>query len=264
MDTRNPSSSHQINYLNATRHHGEEIPQDRITHPIFIVGCGHSGTSLLLAVLGAHSNIHPIPFESSLGFFDRPQEMLNSFAELTVHHGKQRWIEKTPKHVRCMDVLLTLCPEAQVLVIVRDGRDVACSIQDRCGNLQKGIVRWVEDNTLAKGYLGHPRIHFLKYEDLIVAFDRTMSETLEFLGESFEPEIREYHKSPRQFYSDRIEKPPSAFGANHEQYRNWQINQPLFDGRGKWKRMSKEEKDLVKKIGGKLLIEFGYVEDSSW
>ena len=36
--------------------------------PTFIVGCGHSGTWLLLAILGMHSRIQAIPFETELFF----------------------------------------------------------------------------------------------------------------------------------------------------------------------------------------------------
>ena len=35
-----------------------------IENPIFIVGCGHSGTTLLNKLLGHHSNIFSIPDES--------------------------------------------------------------------------------------------------------------------------------------------------------------------------------------------------------
>ncbi len=34
--------------------------------PIFILGCGHSGTTLLLAMLSRHSHLYGIPYESSL------------------------------------------------------------------------------------------------------------------------------------------------------------------------------------------------------
>lgn len=34
--------------------------------PTFIVGCGHSGTSVLLAILGAHPRIYPVTYESGI------------------------------------------------------------------------------------------------------------------------------------------------------------------------------------------------------
>ncbi len=76
--------------------------------------------------------------------------------------------------------------------------------------------------------------------------------------------LRNYHQSPRYFFTHRIEKPPNAFGENHEAYRNWQINQPLFDGRGKWKNLTQEEKQLIKDRVGEMLIEYGYTTDLNW
>jgi len=47
-------------------------------------------------------------------------------------------------------------------------------------------------------------------------------------------------------------------GKNHKQYRNWQINQPLFDGRGDWKDLSADELSFINSIGGSMLAEFSY------
>ena len=43
-------------------------PINTINNPIFIVGCGHSGTSLLKKLLGNHSNIYDIKEESGIFF----------------------------------------------------------------------------------------------------------------------------------------------------------------------------------------------------
>ena len=44
-----------------------------------------------------------------------------------------------------------------------------------------------------------------------------------------------------------------------KKYRNWHINQPLFDGRNKWKKkINEEEKQLLKQKAQKYMIEFGY------
>ena len=69
-----------------------------------------------------------------------------------------------------------------------------------------------------------------------------------------------FHQEKVQWYAKTDEKPHSDIGeANHNQNRNWQINQPLFDGRGKW--MSGLEPDEVKKIHAilaPLAKRFGY------
>jgi hypothetical protein len=241
--------------------------------PTFIVGCGHSGTSLLLAVLGAHSKIHAVPYESAIaydyvrnvaGLKAEAAQQLRHFDQLAIAANKMRWVEKTPAHILALDDLLKRCPNAAILLIIRDGRDVACSIQDRTGSLEIGINRWVNDNRAGQAFWSHPRVYRLHYEALIENFAATMTGVLHFLGEKFEPGLAEYNKTARRYYSEQLEKPPNAFGTNHEQYRNWQINQPLFDGRGKWKRLAEREKDLIKKLAGDMLIEYGYARDKNW
>ncbi len=233
----------------------------RITKtPIFIVGCGHSGTSLLLAILGTHSKICAIPCESNLAFSQNTEPKLKSFDRHALTYGKSRWVEKTPKHITCIGRVLEICPGAKVLLILRDGRDVAYSIRNRTGSIEEGIKRWVDDNRAGREFWGHPSVYVVKYEDLITNFEATVSRILDFLDEEYENEIKEYYKTPKYYYSNRIERPQTALGGNHGQYRNWQINQPLFDGRGRWKQMPEEEIRFVNDYAKEMLIECGYFE----
>ena len=249
------------------------LTQRRGNPPIFVVGCGHSGTSILLAVLGAHSRIYAVPTETGLAYDTtnkrpvinkRSRRLLRRFNKHAIRAGKMRWAEKTPSHIHSLPELMKLCPGCRILLIIRDGRDVACSIQDRTGNLQKGIQRWVKENRLGEQYWQHPQVHRLKYEDFIQNFDATMSGVMQFLGEDFEERMRQHHEKPKLYYATTLEKPPDAFGDNHVQYRNWQINQPIFDGRGKWQRLSPDEKSLIKNEAGSMLIEYGYAPDADW
>ena len=229
--------------------------------PIFIVGCGHSGTSLTLAILGTHSRIHAIPHESSFlieGDAGKARKQMLKFDALTIAEGKQRWVEKTPKHIHRIGTILGLRPDAKILLIIRDGRDVACSIQDRTGSLEGGIRRWLDDNEAGRTFWHHPAVHVFRYEEMIEDFERKMRAIFEFLDEEYEPAVEDFSRTERRFYSTTIEKPASAFGKDHKQYRNWQINQALFDGRGRWKRLSEEELRVVNEIGKDLLLELGY------
>jgi hypothetical protein len=231
--------------------------------PIFIAGCGHSGTSLILAILGCHSRIYAVPYESGIALRSGnrlSRWTLRKFDALTIAAEKQRWVEKTPRHIKHIGKILRSCPSAKVLVIVRDGRDVACSIQERTGSLDEGILRWREDNLFGKEFWDHPSMHVFKYEDLIEDFDSTLRGILAFLGEESEEQLKTYYATPKYYYhARRIEKPPSA-AADLGQYRNWQINQPLFDGRGKWQRLSPGELQRVHEVAGDLLAELGYVD----
>ena len=143
--------------------------------------------------------------------------------------------------------------------MVRDGRDVACSVHARTGSLEKGIRRWLEDNLAGKEYWDNPNVYIVKYENLIGDFDFTVRDILNFLNEEYEEGMKDYYKIPRKWYSKKMTKPSTFFGENHKQYRNWQINQPLFDGRGQWKKMSAEELSLVNDIAKEMLVEFDYI-----
>jgi len=188
---------------------------------------------------------------------------MRKFDRWAIAHGKHRWAEKTPRHILSIDHILKHCPEARILLIIRDGRDVAYSLKRRHGNLEKGIRRWVERNLEGKKYWSHPSVHVLRYESLITDFEKTLTKALAFLGEQYEPGLRDYHKSEKQFYSAKIERPQSETREDHNQFRNWQINQPLFDSRGKWKELSAEEQALIYEIGSDLLAELGYVESKT-
>jgi len=230
--------------------------------PAFIVGCGHSGTSVLLAILGAHPRIYPVPYESSIATQDEElkfQQAVKQFDADTITAGKRRWVEKSPVHIHYIERIFEWIPNAKIIVIVRDGRDVASSIKDRNGSLEEAVNRWIRDNLTAKQHFDNPNVHVIKYESIITHFEDSISELLKFLGEEYYVEIKDYYKTKKTWYSKDTSKPASAFGENHAQHRNWQINQPLFDGRGKWKKLSPKELDYIYSVAGPLLTEFGYI-----
>jgi hypothetical protein len=234
--------------------------------PAFIVSSPHSGSSILLTILGAHSRIYAVPRETNIAIKykkNRFLRWLKKFDRMAISEGKQRWIEKTPRHIRYIDRILEWCPDARIIIIMRDGRDVACSIQGRTGSLEEGVTEWMETNEIGKQFWNDSNVYVLKYEDMITDFEKTMTGVLRFLGEDYEEGIKNYHKEEKKWYSGIVARPSSTRGDdNHRQHRNWQINQPLFDGRGRWKKMSEQELAYVYEKAGEMLIEFGYLSES--
>lgn len=221
----------------------------------------------MLAILGNHCRIHAVPGETSAFYRSDEwrQRRFEAWNGTTRRNGKSRWAEKTPKHLRRIPAILKWFPKAQIVLMVRDGRDVACSMRARFGDVQKGIHRWVSDNRAGLPYWHDPQVHVLKYEDLVRKTELTLRALFTFLHEPYEPEVTRIERTQKQWYSQQLSKPPSAFGENHRHYRNWQINQPLFDGSGRWLReMDQAAKDSFKRIAGPMLITLGYVRDNNW
>ena len=236
--------------------------------PIFIVGCGHSGTSVLLNILDMHPHIHAVPFESRVFLKSSWKIRLAKlfWDKNTIASGKQRWAEKTPNHVHAIGRILATYPEARVLLIIRDGRDVAVSLRKRTGDFAGGVARWVDDNRAGEAFWNHPQVFRLTYEEMVSRFDDIIPRVCEFLGEPYDAAMRNFHlRRLNLFRSGQATPPPSEAGDHHNQHRNWQINQQLFNGSGRWQgEMSAEEKKLFKDKAGQMLIEYGYASDMNW
>ncbi len=128
---------------------------------IFLVGARRSGTQWLQRVLGTHPSIvtvpsethlfshglvplservqHGVPHSSRTGFvyMDRDDFLdgLRDFCDrlfggLLEHLGQpdQMLLERTPWHVYALDLIGAVYPDAHVIHIIRDGRDVARSL----------------------------------------------------------------------------------------------------------------------------------------
>jgi hypothetical protein len=244
--------------------------------PIVIAGCGHSGTTLLLSMLDAHSAIFGVPYEAKLGKSDAHEfrKKVALFDKLTIAAGKSRWVEKTPANVFYLDRLFESTPGLKVIIMVRDGRDVACSMrvrfQDTSGSREAafahGIGRWTVENTQWLKHQDHPRLLMVKYEDLVKSAEATVRTIVEFLGEECEPALLEFHRSKNNYlHHARVEAAPEPTQAHINEFRNWQVHQPLFDGSGRWRtEMSEEDKRVFKEQAGQLLIAFGYADDLEW
>lgn len=240
------------------------------SHPIFIVGCGHSGTSLMIRILDAHSKCFALSKETGILNFERNDSViLWKFYRAYVKDktaNATRFIEKTPRHIYQISTIFRLFPNAKVILMFRDGRDVACSIRNRYHNFEQGVYRWIQDNEAARQYWNHPSVLLQRLEDLQAEPKTALQQILHFLGESFEEQVLNYHVAPRSFYADKIEYTSGSQGEeDHRIRRNWQINQPLQKNTSRWKtEMSTTEKHFFKQKAQYLLEELSYTQDDNW
>jgi hypothetical protein len=170
-------------------------------------------------------------------------------------HGAVRWGDKTPIYTSYLQLIDRLFPDAQVLHVLRDGRDVALSTLDKWGGKEPHVdiyyaariwVRRIRQARWASGKLGPRRYRELRYEDLVSDPESELRAICKFLSEPYLPEMAQQHRYAREHVS------PGAFHAP--------VREPPDPGRvGRWRReMSAEDQRLYHHVAGALLEELGY------
>ena len=274
--------------------------------PIFVVGVARSGTTLLSAMLSAHSRLDCGPesrffaryrhlgprererllepatwpgpaldFIASLrnqghpvvGLFGLELEDVRAYLaagtpslatmleSLTVLHarraGKARWIEKTPRHLLMTDLLRQLWPEARIVRIVRDPRDVALSLAGlpfAKDSVVGNLVRVDQDHRASRHRIAaDPLAMTLRYEDLVTEPERELRRICEFVGEAYEPGMLDARESA------------ASVAAEHEWWKA-SVSGPLQTASvGRWKReMSADAQRFAALHLAGVLREHGY------
>jgi LPS sulfotransferase NodH len=186
-------------------------------------GAPRSGTTLLRTLLDRHPELCAgpetklfVPAAFNLAWLARAYEVpladleamvdsapsqaafVDAFAaRVTSDAGKARWAEKTPQNIRHLDWILTRFPSASVIHIIRDGRDVVCSMREHPdwrwvdGAWQKVLVprsvewyarRWLDDTAAGMAWRRDPRYVEIRYEDLVADPARAMRAICDAIG----------------------------------------------------------------------------------
>jgi LPS sulfotransferase NodH len=105
--------------------------------------------------------------------------------------GKSLWIEKTPRHLRFVTKIRELFPDAPILHIIRDGRDVAYSLVSvpwASNSYVQNLYSWREDIRKAHDFLvtdeGTLNIY---YEELVEHPESIVENICNFLGVTYFP-----------------------------------------------------------------------------
>lgn len=169
--------------------------------------------------------------------------------------GKKRWGEKTPKNILRIDYLFRLFPNARFIHMIRDPRDVHCSVKEKA---QTTTARWsdITADATARGWVksigrGIPwrddfqRYLEVRYEDLTRDAAGVMRCVLEFLDEP---------------WSDAVLKARAA----NPLFARGNVNQQVFTTSvERWRQdLSNNEIDAIEAIAGPHMQELGYVPRS--
>ena len=178
--------------------------------------------------------------------------------------GKPYLVEKTPRHIRCLNAIRNHVPSAKVVMMVRDGLDVVASLLKRHGNIEIGVDRWIKDNEIVACEQNAQDTFLLRYEDLISSPQEELKRCCDFIGIPYDPVMLCYHDTKRLWFGEtEIREGSGKNGSEHKALRNWQINQPLFDGRGRWRHLLSSEQVEAVRCGAMspLAARLGYSWD---
>lgn len=192
---------------------------------VVIGGSPRSGTTLLRSILGRHSQIHagaettvflrrissPADLAERLDWNaadiehwqhtspGQAQFVARCAAAVLARAGKAVWVEKTPHNVRRFGFVHRHFPRARLVHVVRDGRDVVCSLRreafskiehaawDSPEAARACALQWRRAVAAGLRWRGHPAYHEIRYEDLVRTPEPVLRALLDFLGLPWEP-----------------------------------------------------------------------------
>lgn len=237
-----------------------------MTKLVLMCGCGHTGSSILARIVGAHSSIYFVTQESGLFLANRyyvEDDYLSKFNAAAIAEGKSLILEKTPRHVWHVDYIRRKYPDAKFILTTRDGREVVASLYERTNDFQGSLSRYQDDSILSLRQMGMMDTLLARYEDLIDDPAKLLREICAWIGVDFEPEMLKYYQKPIAWNMDN----PYSYGKleAHDLLRNKQVNSPLEKPNRNWsERLPAEFHAELKeffsegKMGHKLMRGFGY------
>lgn len=129
-------------------------------------------------------------------------QILDNFAK---EQNKNIWIEKTPGHLRHIDYITKVIPDAKFIHIVRRGEDVVASLYEatnrypeqwgRAFGIDECITNWNKSVQISQCYLHQPNHMLVKYEDLVNNPRIVLEELCDFIDIEFDESMLQNHSS---------------------------------------------------------------------
>ena len=264
-------------------------------NPIFVGGAGRSGTTLLRAMLASHPALTGTNEFKLLPSIVDLRRMFDGYREVTDAYSLQgdyldtlfadlvrglftpyidraeglRLIEKTPHNVMAADVLARFFPASRHIHIVRDGRDVACSLVTMDWRGADGQKLWytqsieaaaeywrqVVESALAQAdVVGKEQCRRVHYESLIREPRQRMQSLLDWLREPWDEAVLDEARRKGMMNAEISESSSVQVGEaiNHRAVGRWK------------KEMSAPDRETFHRVAGPLLQSLGYASDGAW
>jgi hypothetical protein len=256
------------------------------TAPIVIGGCPRSGTTLTQALLGCHPQVAAGPestvflrrisaaatLDERFGFApgcvedlqrrSRSQaEFIDLFQRACLQQsGKPIWSEKTPWNVLRLDFLWRHFPRARFVHVIRDGRDVACSLRrmswakitvpDRHSEeaLRECAVYWGAHVAAGRRHRHNPGYYEIRYEDLVADPEGEARRLLDFLRLDWDDAVLEaegLHAALTKVGHAESNRPNRTI--HRDALQRWRVD------------LSAAQRAVVERSAGAMLARAGYL-----
>jgi len=172
---------------------------------------------------------------------------------------KPRWGDKRPNYIQDLDVVLELFPDAQIIHMIRDGRDCVASLKRMkwwTFGYPASVYKWahaIDTGLQARERLRPDQYHEIRYEDLVTDPAVHLQKLCAFLDEDFDETMLEHHRDA---------------GAKVPRYKDWhvQVHKPVSTSAvQRWRQeLDDQEIRLFESVAGRQLEAVGYERSRTW
>ena len=195
---------------------------------IFVCGCGHTGSTILARVLGAHSKIFFVQEESGCFLANRflsKEQTLRDFEVNCEQHNKEFVLEKTPRHIWHVDYIRRSLPGSKFIYTTRSAKNVIASLYLRDKNLDSALTRYLDDSIMTVRQLNMADGFLAQNEKFITDTDNFLKSVCDWVGIDVEKSMLEYFKNPIEWNKNQFK---DATPSQHDLLRIEQVNKPVF------------------------------------
>ncbi len=171
---------------------------------------------------------------------------------------RRKIITKTPS-VRNLHYFFKLFPDAQLMILVRDGRSVVESAVKSFGHsYEDATQRWANAaHTILEFDATHQEFksqyRIIKYEDVLDNLEKTLTEMFDFMG----VDISVYD-------FNQVEQLPVMGSSAFYDEGGWKrvSNTKDFDPRQRWSSWSTAQQERFNWVAGDAMVHLGYMEEA--
>ena len=203
------------------------LPPDRRSRHVMMVGFPRSGTTLLENALAAHPEIETFeeipsceslfrhveetareaahdPEARALGFKEAREAYYLEIERRTRKPNAQAYVDKLPLRSANIRLLEKLMPEKKYIFSLRHPHDVVLSCFKQSFKANTAMDNFLRFDTACQAYdrvmtgwfevfpVDNPRVHYVRYETLVLEFDQEVRKVLDFLGVAWDDAVRDF------------------------------------------------------------------------